>query len=66
MALIGHLARFLLALRLGHDRRLTAKARFGKQEASLPVDENLIAGSKMILENKKEIDNKHLKKSWLM
>lgn len=41
------------------DGWLTAKAGFGKQEASLPVDENLIAGSKMILKHKKEIDNKH-------
>lgn len=40
-----------------------AKAGSGKQEVSLPVDEKVIPGSQMILKNKKEIDNKHLKKN---
>lgn len=40
-----------------------AKAGFGKQEVSLSVDEKVIPRSQMILKNKKEIDNKHLKKS---
>lgn len=57
------------------DSWLMAKARLGKQEASLPVDENQVlnAGNKMIQviqkqknKNKKEIDDKHLKISWLM
>lgn len=58
MALIGHLAHFLLALRLGRDRWLDiGKARVRKQEASLPVDENQVLGSKMIQVSEEHKDN---------
>lgn len=35
------------------DGWLNAKAKFGKQEVSLPVNENLIAGRKIIFEKQK-------------
>ncbi len=39
------------------DDWLMAKARFGKQEASLPADENPIVGSKMIQVTQKQKGN---------
>lgn len=60
MALIGRLAHFLLAPSLATvDGWLKAKA--GKQEASLAVNENQVSntGNKRIIK-KTEIDNKHL------